>query len=132
MNDPSNRTFVCSVLFLDIVEYSKKSVTEQLRLKQRFNALLVAALQHVAVSDRIVLDTGDGAAISFLGNPEDSLFVGIDLRDAIAAESPNESPPLLVRIGVNLGRGKSKSYVVRNPGSSAVAQLRFECGADLL
>lgn len=103
MTDPSNRTFVCSVLFLDIVEYSKKSVTEQLKLKQRFNAFLVTALQHVAVSERIVLDTGDGAAVSFLGNPEDPLFIGIALRDAIAAENPNETPPLLVRIGINLG-----------------------------
>ena len=103
MTDPSSRTFVCSVLFLDIVEYSKKSVTEQLKLKQRFNAFLVSALQHVAVSERIVLDTGDGAAVSFLGSPEDSLFIGIALRDAIAAENPNETPPLLVRIGINLG-----------------------------
>lgn len=103
MSDPSNRTFVCSVLFLDIVEYSRKSVTEQLKLKQRFNAFLVSALQHVAVSERIVLDTGDGAAVSFLGNPEDPLFISIALRDAIAAENPNETPPLLVRIGINLG-----------------------------
>lgn len=103
MTDPSSRTFVCVVLFLDIVEYSKKSVMEQLKLKQRFNAFLVSALQHVAVSERIVLDTGDGAAVSFLGSPEDSLFIGIALRDAIAAENPNETPPLLVRIGINLG-----------------------------
>jgi class 3 adenylate cyclase len=103
MNNSPSRTFVCSVLFLDIVEYSKKSVTEQLRLKQRFNAFLVTALQQVAVNDRIVLDTGDGAAVSFLGSPEDPLFIAIALRDAIAAENPNETPPLLVRIGINLG-----------------------------
>lgn len=100
MTETSNRTIVCCVLFVDIVEYSKKSVTEQLSLKQRFNAMLVDALKHVAVGDRIVLDTGDGAAVSFLGNPEDSLFAALRLRDALRAEEPT---PLLGRIGLNLG-----------------------------
>ncbi len=101
MNDPSNRTFVCSVLFLDIAEYSRRSVAEQMRQKQKFNALLEKALESVAVSDRIVLDTGDGAAISFLGNPEDALSVGMSLRNAIAED--DDPSPLLVRTGVNLG-----------------------------
>ena len=103
MDSTSNRTFVCSVLFIDIVEYTKKSVTEQLKLKQRFNALLIRALQQVATSDRIVLDTGDGAAICFLGSPEVAMFVAMDLRDGIAGESPNETPRLEVRMGANLG-----------------------------
>jgi class 3 adenylate cyclase len=103
MPDTSNRTFVCSVLFLDLVEYSKRPVAEQLALKQRFNALLVDAMRHVATADRIVLDTGDGAAVSFLGNPEDCLFAAMSLRDAIAAESPDLQPPLRARMGINLG-----------------------------
>lgn len=103
MNEQPNRTFVCSVLFLDIVEYSKRSVAEQMTLKQRFNALLGQVLRNVAVSDRIVLDTGDGAAISFLGNPEDTLFAAMTLRDAIASEPASSAPSLAIRIGVNLG-----------------------------
>lgn len=103
MTETSNRTFVCCVLFLDIVEYSKMSVTEQLSLKQRFNELLVNALKHVVANDRIVLDTGDGAAVSFLGNPEDSLFAAMSLRDALAAQDPKQEPSLRVRIGLNLG-----------------------------
>ena len=103
MDSTSNRTFVCSVLFIDIVEYTKKSVTEQLKLKQRFNALLIRALQQVATGDRIVLDTGDGAAICFLGSPEVAMFVAMDLRDGIAGENPNETPRLEVRMGANLG-----------------------------
>lgn len=103
MPDTSNRTFVCSVLFLDIAEYSKKPVAEQLALKQRFNALLVDAMRHVATADRIVLDTGDGAAVSFLGNPEDCLFVAMALRENIAAEGPAAMPPLRLRFGINLG-----------------------------
>ena len=93
--ESSGRTLVCSVLFLDIVEYSKKPVAEQLHLKQAFNASLGRALEEVAPRDRIILDTGDGAAITFLGDPEDALFASISMRDAAAA--------LGVRAGVNLG-----------------------------
>lgn len=103
MDNTSNRTFVCSVLFIDIVEYTKKSVTEQLRLKQRFNTLLIRALQQVAASDRIVLDTGDGAAICFLGSPEVAMFVAMDMRDGIGSENSSETPVLEVRMGANLG-----------------------------
>ncbi|MBI4292356.1 MAG: hypothetical protein HY661_12840 [Betaproteobacteria bacterium] len=103
MNEQPNRTFVCSVLFLDIVEYSKCSVAEQMTLKQRLNALLGQVLLNVAANDRIVLDTGDGAAISFLGTPEDALFAAMSLRDAVAAESPSKAPVLAIRIGINLG-----------------------------
>ena len=90
----SGRTLVCSVLFLDIVEYSKKSVDDQIKLKQSFNRTLSKALEAVAARDRVILDTGDGAAIAFLGDPEDALFVALAIRD---------NTDLPVRMGVNLG-----------------------------
>lgn len=93
-----NRTFICSVVFIDIVEYSKKSVAEQLRVKEQFNALLARALADVPAKDRIILDTGDGAAISFLGDPEEGLFLGLALRDALRADAT-----LQLRTGINLG-----------------------------
>lgn len=95
-----NRTFVCSVAFIDIVEYSKKSVAEQMRAKEQFNLLLAQALADVPAKDRIILDTGDGAAISFLGDPEDGLFLALALRDALA-ERNDES--MRLRTGINLG-----------------------------
>src|SRR5437870_1417329 len=105
MPDYTNRTFICSVLFLDIVEYSARSVAEQIRLKERFNAVLMEAITGVATDDRIILDTGDGAAVSFLGDPEDALFAGMSLRDSVAAqrELTGGGPRLQIRVGVNLG-----------------------------
>src|SRR2546428_513692 len=44
--ESSGRTLVCSVLFLDIVEYSKKPVSDQLQLKQDFNRVLTKSLEH--------------------------------------------------------------------------------------
>jgi class 3 adenylate cyclase/outer membrane biosynthesis protein TonB len=102
MQAATNRTFICSVVFLDIVGYSRKPVVEQIQLKERLNALLTEALANVAVNDRIILDTGDGAALSFLGDPEDALFVSLSIRDALAAPSP-QGPELPLRLGVNLG-----------------------------
>ncbi len=103
MEERGNKTIMCSVLFLDIVEYSKKSVSVQISLKDRFNGHLSAAIRDVPITDRIILDTGDGAAINFLGDVEDALKTAINLRDSLLEEDINADPPLLVRMGINLG-----------------------------
>jgi hypothetical protein len=103
MSQTTNRTFICSVVFLDIVSYSELPVDEQIKLKNQFNIILAEAIKDVAVNDRIILDTGDGAAISFLGDPEDALFVALSIRDAIVAEACTSAPCLSARIGINLG-----------------------------
>src|SRR5512135_1267224 len=103
MEERENKTIICSVLFLDIVEYSKKSVSGQISLKERFNAFLSIAIRDVPVNDRIILDTGDGAAISFLGDISDALHAALSMRSSLLNEGVRMEPPLLVRIGVNLG-----------------------------
>ncbi len=91
----SGRTLICSVLFLDIVEYSKRPVDEQIELKQAFNRFLSSALSKIAPRNRIVLDTGDGAAVMYPGAPEDALYTAIYLRNTVSG--------LAVRLGINLG-----------------------------
>lgn len=103
MEQPSNKTIMCSVFFLDIVGYSKRSVTGQISLKERFNSYLSAAIRDVPLSDRIILDTGDGAAINFMGDVEDALKAALSMRSSMLHEDPNIEPPLLVRMGINLG-----------------------------
>ena len=112
ISDQTNRTFICSVVFVDLVGYSKRSVSEQLSIKDRFTALLSDSLKNIAVNDRIVLDTGDGAAMSFLGDPEDALFVGMSLRDFLKSDVADKTlsgTALMgadiggLRIGINLG-----------------------------
>jgi hypothetical protein len=94
VTEQSNRTLVCSVLFLDIVGYSKQSVAEQVRLKQTFNALLGEALEQVEARERVIVDTGDGAAMTFL-DPESALYVALALLDKVG--------DMRVRMGINLG-----------------------------
>ena len=102
MPERANRTFICSVLFLDIAEYSKKPVSEQIQLKDRFNALIAESIRDIAPNDRIILDTGDGVAVNFLGDPEDALFVAMSLRESFAPKA-GDPPRLPARIGINLG-----------------------------
>ena len=92
MEERGTKTIRCSVFFLDIVEYSKKSVAGQISLKDRFNSYLSAAIRDVPMTDRIILDTGDGAAINFLGDVEDALKAALSLRESLLTEDPNIDP----------------------------------------
>jgi len=108
MLDQANRTFICSVVFIDLVGYSKKPVGEQIRLKTSLTNNLSAAIKDIPVNDRIILDTGDGAAISFLGDPEDALFTTLSLREAMMHEGMSATQVEAagddaVRMGINLG-----------------------------
>ncbi len=110
-----NRTFICSVVYIDIVEYSKKPVNEQIAVKERFNSLLTDAIKDISINDRIILDTGDGAAISFLGDPEDALFVAMSFRDDLAERIDEIGLDLRVRIGINLGPVKLLKDINNQP-----------------
>ena len=121
MLDQGNRTFIGSVVFVDIVGYSKKSVSQQILVKDRFTALLSDSLTDIPPEQRLILDTGDGAALSFLGDPEDALFVSMNLRDMVDRAIAEAGSPQLagvetgdathadapgglpLRIGINLG-----------------------------
>ncbi len=96
----ARRTLICSVVFVDIVDYSKKTVAKQLAIKSWFNELLGQALASTATEDRIILDTGDGAAICFPGDPEEALFTANGLRVSLFER---DYPELAFRIGINLG-----------------------------
>ena len=103
MNDRINKTSICSIVFLDIIDYSKTPVSEQYEVKNQFNAFINHALKGVAQNDRIIIDTGDGAAIAYMGSPEDALFMALSIRDDILKGNENSKMPMLVRFGINLG-----------------------------
>lgn len=95
------RTIICSVVFMDIVGYSKEADETQISMKALLNDLLSRALSGIAESERLIIDTGDGAALCFLGDPEDALFVAKGVTDALLAESGDGAHVL--RTGINLG-----------------------------
>ncbi|MDO9109164.1 MAG: adenylate/guanylate cyclase domain-containing protein [Desulfatirhabdiaceae bacterium] len=104
MIERDNRTFICSVVYYDIADYSTKSVEVQLGLKEQLNRFTTEAIKNVAANDRIIIDTGDGTVICFLGDPEDALFVAMSLRAAVSSAAEQfAGEPMLVRFGINLG-----------------------------
>ena len=108
----ASRTLVCTVLFVDIVGYSQKPVSQQVAMKAHVNQLIADALAHVASTERILLDTGDGAALCFLGDPEDAMFAANSLRGAVLA---TPGPEVQLRLGINLGPVRLVKDVNGNP-----------------
>jgi class 3 adenylate cyclase len=107
------RSFIGAILLVDIVEFAKKSVSEQLLIKDRFTAMLSDALRDIDPDERLILDTGDGAALTFLGDVDDALFVAMRLREYLrrsgGAPSPDtadQTVPLInyeLHIALNVG-----------------------------
>jgi hypothetical protein len=96
------KIILSSVLFLDMAEYYKKSDSGQISLKERFNAYLSVAIRDVPIGDRLILHTGDGAALSFLGDVGDALQAAMRMRESLR-DGMQMEPPLLVRMGINIG-----------------------------
>ncbi len=100
--DWKDRTWICTVVVADIVGFAKKSVEEQARAKAHFSKVALDLIKYVAESDRIMIDTGDGAAFCFLGDPEDALNTAMSMCGAVNDEGKGEHGYEL-RIAVNVG-----------------------------
>jgi len=99
---PVSGNAMCPVLFLEMVDFSRKPVADQLVLRERFNGRVARALEQVPLLDRMVLETGDGVAITFLAGPEAALHVALRFAHSLQPTS-GSSDPLQVRGGINIG-----------------------------
>ncbi|MES1978146.1 MAG: protein kinase [Pseudomonadota bacterium] len=98
--DSLRRNVLGTIMFMGLVSYSKYSTDQQVDSKSRFNELLGKALKGVAEPSRIVIDTGDGAAVCFLGDPEEALQSALLLRGLLMQKY---GKALSVRMGLHLG-----------------------------
>ena len=104
MDDPEkHKTFISSIVFSDIVGFSIEPVSDQLTLKSTLNQLVSTVLSEVPSDEAIVLDSGDGSAICFLGDPEVALNCAVWMQGTILDLNPTLAHPLQVRFGINLG-----------------------------
>ncbi|MDR3457239.1 MAG: hypothetical protein P4N60_07325 [Verrucomicrobiae bacterium] len=97
------RTWLVSVLFVDMVRYSTQSQEVQAQWRTRFKQYLNEGLKDLTEHDRVILDCGDGAAIVFLGEPEAAMTCALSVLGNIVLEKGPLPKPLHVRIGINLG-----------------------------
>ena len=94
MTQPVERTLICTVVFADLVGHTRRPVAEQKEFKHRFTAAVAEAIAEVPESERVIVDSGDGAALVFTVDPEDALFAALHLRRVFREE---------LRVGINLG-----------------------------
>ena len=94
------RNLLCTILFLDLVGYSARSLNDQARIKQRLNTLVTRVLGDIPADSRLAIDTGDGAALCFMGDPQEALRAAMLLRDLLAQRYGHSLP---ARIGLHMG-----------------------------
>lgn len=107
MNDKMSKASICSIVSLDIIDYSVKSETEKLALKTYFDSIVNQAFADIPTQDRTIVDVVNGVAISCNGPLEDALedalFISLTVRDEILKHNTQSTTPLYVQIGINLG-----------------------------
>jgi len=110
------QTRMAAVLFADLVGFSKKSVPAQLAAKEALTGLLQRLVTPYPSAGRVVLDTGDGAAVGFLVSPEYALGLALRLRrELVAAPAGSLLQSQDLRLGINLGPLKVVTDVNGHP-----------------
>lgn len=149
MNDKMNKNAICSVIALEIIDYSKKTNAEQAEIKNLLNGFIQHAVIDIPQDDRVIIETASGAAIACSGPLEDALedalFISITIRDEILKNNSQGLSPLYVQFGINLGATRLvKNSMVgegideaqrimsfANPNQILVSHVYFEMASKL-
>jgi len=108
MSSTASPPTLASVVVLRVAEFTRKPVAEQVKLKERLDALVTFAIRPVSAASRIVLDAPEGVAVVLLDGPGAALELA--KRSQFAAEG------LRLCIGVNHGPVVSAIDAHRGPG----------------
>lgn len=119
MNDISNKASICAIVHLEIIDFSKKTDSEQAEIKNQLNYLVNRAVIDIAHNNRAILNVADGTVIACIGPLEDALedalLISLTIRDEILENNSLSSAPLNVRFGINLGSAQMSSDVNGKP-----------------
>jgi hypothetical protein len=104
---PPNRALVASFLFTDLVGYSRGTAAEQYAAKATLSTILRSNLAALRDVDYRLKDTGDGALIAFVSNPEHALYMALAIaQDFGRAAGDAGFPSNSLRTGIHLGSVK--------------------------
>jgi hypothetical protein len=81
-------SIVASVVFLRIQDFARRPASEQARLRAQLEAVIAVTAAEIPLSERLVLEASDGAALVMLGDPRAALRLGTRALDAMAAGLP--------------------------------------------
>lgn len=132
MASKTNKTSICSIIALEIVDYAKKLDAGQLKTKDQLDRLINHAVVDIAQKDRMIVETDNGATIICSGplesNLEDALFISLTIRDGILKSNVNSSEPLHVLLGIDtapVGKVKNKANLVEDGVAEAQSIMRL-------
>jgi class 3 adenylate cyclase len=125
------RTYVtASVLFIDIVSYSLRTIDRQTELLTILQELVRrgSEFQRARANDElIILPTGDGMALVFMGDLISSVRCALEIADSLQAR-----PEIEIRMGVHMGpvcRHSDIKEEINVVGSGInMAQRVMDCG----
>lgn len=98
---------VTSLLGVDVVGFTKKTIDVQHKIVNVLNGLLSNLNDFKAIQDenRLILPTGDGMVIAFYDSPESPVLCAMALQKAIKDHNATKPPSeeIQVRMGINIG-----------------------------
>ena len=104
---PPVRAIVASFLFTDLVGFSKGTASEQYAAKAALSACLRRNLAVLRETDYWIKDTGDGALIAFVSNPEHALYMALAIAQDYRHTADGRDIPFDgLRTGLHLGTVK--------------------------
>jgi len=113
---PPVRALVASLLFTDLVGFSKGTAAEQYAAKATLSAILRNNLAALREADYRIKDTGDGALIAFTSSPEHALYMALAIaQDFGRAAADAGFPSNSLRTGVHLGSVKESIDLEARP-----------------
>jgi hypothetical protein len=113
---PTMRTLVASFLFTDLVGYSKGTAAEQYAAKATLSAILRSNLAALLDIDYRIKDTGDGALIAFVSNPEHALYMALAIAEDFGRAAGEAGfPSNSLRTGLHLGSVKESTDLEARP-----------------
>src|ERR687888_2004303 len=98
---------IVHVLFIDIVDYSKRRTNEQQALIDQLNQVVRSSneFQKAEAAGRLIkIPTGDGIALAFYKSPEQPAECALEISKQLQKHlGSKEKPQLNVRMGVHSG-----------------------------
>src|SRR5580704_16901150 len=121
---------IVSVLFLDIVAYSLRSMEEQIELLTILQRIVRESLEYARASGKgelISLPTGDGMALVFLRDPVSPVKCALEIAAAV-----RNHPEMRLRMGIHQGPVSRHSDIKEEVnvvgGGINTAQRVMDCG----
>ncbi|MGZ6079887.1 MAG: hypothetical protein ACXWK4_03670 [Myxococcaceae bacterium] len=115
MNDHGHRTFVGTLVFLDVLDPRPDAL-------ECVEQAAARAIGHLEAGDVLTVPHPRGLVLVFPGDPEDGLFVALGLRDALEHEASTRTG-FGARMAVHLGPVRIVDGVAQGEGPTVGAQL---------